>query len=83
MTTTKFDNKTRSLHAKQSNKQNANLTALSAFYYDVLLLTTAYSDYKVHFFLDQFPNMELILFLLLPFFLIEVVIFPGQSNESI
>ena len=28
------------------------------FYYDVLLLTTAYA---VHFFLGQFPNMELML----------------------
>ena len=43
------------------NKLNANLTALRAFYYDVLLLTTAYSDYAVHFFLGQFPNMELML----------------------
>ena len=29
---------------------------LCAFYYDVLLLTTAYSAYAVHFFLCQFPN---------------------------
>ena len=29
--------------------------------YDVLLLTTAYSAYAVHFFLGQFPNMELML----------------------
>ena len=40
------------------------MTALRAFYYDVLLLTTAYSAYAVHFFLGQFPNMELMLLLL-------------------
>ena len=54
------------------NKLNANLTAMRAFYYDVLLLTTAYSDYAVHFFLGQFPNMELMLLLLSPLFLTDL-----------
>ena len=57
------------------NNLNANLTALRAFYYDVLLLTAAYSDYMMHFFLGQFPNMELMLLLLLPLFLIELLYF--------
>ena len=70
---------TRSLRTKQSNKLNANFTALRTFYYDVLLLTTAYSACMVHFFLGQFPNMELILMLLSPLFLIELLYFPGQS----
>ena len=78
MTTTKFGNKTRGL---LQNNLNAHLTALHAFYYDVLLLTTAYSAlYAVHFFLGQFPNMELMLLLLSPLFLIELLYFPvGQS----
>ena len=46
------------------NKLYANLTALRAFYYDVPLLTTACSDYAVHLFFGQFPNMELMLLLL-------------------
>ena len=50
MITTKFGNKTSSLRTIQ-NKLNANLTALRTFYYDVLLFTTAYSDYVGHFFL--------------------------------
>ena len=58
------------------NKLNANLTALRAFYYDVLLLTTAYCVYAVHFFLGQFPNMELMLLLLSPlFYLLNCYIF--------
>ena len=52
------------------NKLNANFTSLRAFYYDVLLLTTVYSACTVHFFLGQFPNMELML-LLSPLFLME------------
>ena len=55
MTNTKFGNKTRSLCIKQSEHK---LDSLRAFYYDVLLLTTAYSSYAVHFFLGQFPNTE-------------------------
>ena len=43
------------------NKTERKLDSLRAFYYDVLLLTTAYSAYAVHFFLGQFPNMELML----------------------
>ena len=42
--------------------------SIMTFYYDVLLLTTAYSAYVVHFFLGQFPNMELMLLLLSPLF---------------
>ena len=38
------------------NKTERKLDSLRAFYYDVLLLTTAYA---VHFFLGQFPNMEM------------------------
>ena len=46
------------------NKTERKLDSLRAFYYDVLLLiTTAYFAYAVHFFLGQFPNMELILLL--------------------
>ena len=62
---------------------NANLTALRAFYYDVLLLTAAYSDYAGHFFLGQFPNMELLLLLLSLYFLIEFVIFSRSVNITI
>ena len=43
------------------NKTERKLDSLRAFYYDVLLLTTVYSAYAVHFFLGQFPNMELML----------------------
>ena len=73
MTTTEFGNKTRSLRI---NKVNANLTALRTFYYDVLLLTTAYSACEVHFFLGHFPNMELMLLLLSPLFLTDLLYFP-------
>ena len=45
------------------NKTERKLDSLRAFYYDVLLLTTAYYAYAVHFFLGQFPNMELMLLL--------------------
>ena len=65
MTTTKFGNKTRSLRTEQTN---AKLDSLHTFYYDVLFLTTAYSAYAVHFFLGQFPTMELMLLLLSAFF---------------
>ena len=77
MTTTKFGNKTRSLRTKQTKRKIDSF----ARYYDVLilLLTTAYSAYAVHFFLGQFPNMELML-LLSPLFLIELLYFPvGRS----
>ena len=72
MTTTKFGNKTRSY---VQHKLNANLTALRAFHYEVLLLTTAFS--AMHFFLGQFPNMELMLFLLSLLFVTELLYFPG------
>ena len=45
------------------NKTERILDSLRAFYYDVLLLTTAYSAYAVHLFLGQDPNMELMLLL--------------------
>ena len=51
-------NKTRSLRTKQTE---CKLDSLRAFYYDVLLLTTAYCADAVYFFLGQFPNMELML----------------------
>ena len=38
------------------NKTERKLDSLRAFYYDVPLLTTAYSAYTVHFFLGQFPK---------------------------
>ena len=45
------------------NKTERKHNSSRGFYYDVLLLTTAYSAYAVHFFLGQFPNMELMLLL--------------------
>ena len=65
-TTTKFGNKTTNLRTKTKLKRKHD--SLRAFYYDVLLLTTACSAYAVHFFLGQFPNMELMLLLLSPLF---------------
>ena len=61
------------------NNLNANLTALRAFYYGVLLLTAAYSDFAGHFFLGQFPNMELLLLLLSLYSLLNSLYFPGRS----
>ena len=58
------------------NNLNANLTAWRTFYYDVLLLTAAYSDYAEHFFLGQFPNMELLLLLLSLYSLLNLLYFP-------
>ena len=77
-TTTKFGNKTKSL---RTNKTERKHDSLRAFYYDVLLLTTAYSAYVVHFFLGQFPNMELMLLLLLSllFYLLNRYIFTIAS----
>ena len=65
------------------NNLNANLTALRAFYYDVLLLTAAYSDYAGHFFLGQFPNMELLLLLLSLYSLLNSLYFPGWWNITL
>ena len=62
---------------------NANLTALRAFYYDVLLLTTAYSACAVRFFLGQFPNMELLLLLLSLYYLLNSLYFPGWWNITL
>ena len=50
------------------NKTEHKLDSLRAFCYDVLLL---YSVYAVHFFLGQFPNMELMLLLLSPLFYLQ------------
>ena len=57
------------------NKTEHKFDSLRAFYYDVLLLTTAYSAYAVHFFLGQFPNMELMLLLSPLFYLLNCYIF--------
>ena len=57
------------------NKTERKHDSLRAFYYDVLLLTTAYSAYAVHFFLGQFPNIELMLLLLPVFYLLNRYIF--------
>ena len=79
MTTTKFGNKTRSLHTKQTE---CKLDSFAHFYsyYDVLLLATAYSDYAVHFFLGQFPNMEFMFIVVVVFyFLFNLLYFPGRS----
>ena len=65
------------------NNLNANLTALRAFYYDVLLLTTAYSACAVRFFLGQFPNMELLLLLLSLYSLLNSLYFPGWWNITL
>ena len=59
------------------NKLNANFKALRTFYYDVLLLTTAYLACAMHFFLGQFSNMELML--LSPLFLIVLLYFRVRS----
>ena len=62
------------------NNTERKLDSLRAFYYDVLLLTTAYSVYAVHPFLGQFPNMELMLLLLSPlFYLLYCFIFAVAS----
>ena len=59
------------------NKTERKLDSLRPFYYDVLLLTTVYA---VHFFLGQFPNMELMLLLLSPlFYLLNCYIFAIAS----
>ena len=65
------------------NNLNANLTAWRTFYYDVLLLTAAYSDYAGHFFLGQFPNMELLLLLLSLYSLLNLLYFPGWWNITL
>ena len=46
----------------------------------ILLLTTAYSAYVVHFFLGQFPNMEFMFLLLSPLFLTELLYIPGRVS---
>ena len=61
------------------NKTECKLDSLGAFYYDVLLLTTAYSANAVHFFLGQFPNMELMLLLSPLFYLLICYIFAIAS----
>ena len=74
MTITKFGNKTRSLRTKQTEPKLDRFAC-------VLLwrsITTAYYAYAVHFFLGQFPSMELMLLLLSPLFLVELL-FPGRS----
>ena len=63
MTYTKLGNKTRSLRTKQSERKLDSFVRV--LHYDVILLSTGYSVYAVHFFLSQFPNMESMLLLLL------------------
>ena len=75
MTTTKFGNKIRSLRTKQTERK------FDSFYYDVLLLTTAYSAYAMHFFLGQFPKMELMLLLLSPLFLTDLLYFSDDIRS--
>ena len=66
------------------NKTERKLDSLRAFYYDVLLLTTAYSAYAVHFFLGQFPNMKLMFLLSSPlFYLLNCYIFALASLRSL
>ena len=80
MTITKFGNKTRSLRTKQSEHK---LDSLRAFYYDILLLTAAYSDYAGHFFQGQFPNMDWLLLLLLFYVLLKLLYFPRSVNITL
>ena len=61
------------------NKTERKLDSLRTFYYDVLLLTTAYSVYAVHFFLGQCPNMELMVLLSPLFYLLNRYIFAIAS----
>ena len=66
------------------NKTERKLDSLRAFYYDDLLLTTAYSAYAVHFVLGHLFNMEFMLLLLSPlFFLLNCYIFAVASPRSI
>ena len=62
------------------NKTEHKLDSLRAFYYDVLLLTTAYS---VHFFLGQFPNLELMLLLSPLFYILNRYMFAIASLRLI
>ena len=71
---TKFGNKTTSLRTKETERKPHSFAL-------ILLLTTAYSAYAVHFFLGQFPNMELMLLLLLPLCLTELLYFTGQYKS--
>ena len=83
MTITKFGIMKFGLGVCVQNNLNANLTALHAFYYDVLLLTAAYSDYAGQFFLGQLPNMELLLLLLSLYFLLNLLYFPRSVNITL
>ena len=79
-TITKFGNKTRSLRTKPNWKQTWQLErvllcSIVYLYIIYMLLTTAYSAYAVHFFLGQFPNMELMLLLSPLFYLMNCYIF--------
>ena len=65
------------------NNLKANLTAWRTFYYDILLLTAAYSDYAGHFFLGQFPNMEVLLLLLSLYSLLNSLYFSGWWNITL
>ena len=56
-------------------EQYANWTALRAFYYDVLLLSSAYSGYAGLSFWVNFHKRKLMLLLLSPLFFTEVLMF--------
>ena len=78
MTTMMFGNKARSLRTKQS-EHKLDRFARVLLHYDILLLTTAYAAYAVHFVLGQFPNMDIMLLLLSPLFVIELLHFQSRS----
>ena len=59
------------------------MTALRAFYYYVLLLSTVYSSYARNFFLGEFPNMELLLLSPLFFLLNSYIFSVGQYYTDI
>ena len=75
----KLGNKTR---VCVQNKLNANWTNLCAFYDDVLLLTTAYSAYEVHFFWVSFLIWKLCYCCCRLYSILNCYIFPvGQYNS--
>ena len=75
-TTTKFGNKTRSLRTKQNCTQTWQVARV--LLWRSISLTTAYT---VHFFLGQFPNMELMLLLSRLFYLLNCYIFVIASLQ--
>ena len=73
---TKFGNKTRSLRTKQNWTHTWQLARVLLWRSIVNQCVLSESAYPVHFFLGQFPNMELMLLLLSPlFYLLNCYIF--------